>query len=255
MRPWRHQAEIIAHRGASAVAPENTMSAIDLAWQWFADAVEIDVHVTKDRKVVVIHDDNLQRTCGVDVKVKDLTLPELREFDVGSWKDSSWSNEIVPTLSEVLASIPEHRRLYVEVKSGPEIMDALPPVLNLVKHVPQSVVLIGFEAELMAALKKRFPQHRTMLVVEQLQSASGSWSPNAAEIIDRCKSLGLDGADLSNTTAVDRASVDQLKAAGLATCVWTVNTIEDARRLIEAGVEGITTDHPKLLDKQKRHYL
>lgn len=255
MRPWRHQAEIIAHRGASAAAPENTMAAIDLAWQWFADAVEIDVHVTRDRKVAVIHDDNLQRTCGVDVKAKDLTLAELREFDVGSWKDSSWSNEIVPTLSEVLASIPEHRRLYVELKCGPEVLDALPPVLNLVKHIPQSVVLIGFDADLLAAVKKRFPQHRALLVVEQQASASGNWSPSAAEIIDQCRSLGLDGADLSNTTAVDREAVDQFKAAGLGTCIWTVNTIEDARRLIDAGVEGITTDHPKLLDKPKRRYL
>jgi glycerophosphoryl diester phosphodiesterase len=255
MRPWRHQAEIIAHRGASAVAPENTLAAIDLAWQWFADAVEIDVHVTKDQRVVAIHDDSLLRTCGVDVKVKDLTLAELRDFDVGNWKNFSWANEVVPTLSEVLASIPQHRRLYVELKCGPEILDALPPVLNLIKHVPESVVMISFDSDLLAAVKQRFPQHRALHVVEQQQTANGTWSPSAAEIIDHCRSRGFDGADLSNTEAITREAIDQFKAVGLATCVWTVNTIEDARRLIEAGVDGITTDHPKLLDKPKRRYL
>ena len=240
--------EVIGHRGASIAAPENTLSSINLAWQWGADAVEIDVHLTRDRQVVSIHDDSLQRLSQASVFIKDLTLAELQGYDVGAWKHPQFTGERVPTLAEVIATIPPGKRLFVELKCGPEVLDPLAEVLKSVSQRPESVVLIGFDLELMPAAKRRFPQHLAYQVVEQTPQPDGTGLPSIEQIVAHCSQHGLDGADLSNTLAVTRAAVDQLKAAGLATCIWTVNTREDAARLIAAGVESITTDDPRLLD-------
>ncbi len=95
---------IIAHRGESYDAPENTLASINLAWQRDADAVEIDVRLSKDNKVVVFHDKTTRRLGGRNESVKNQTLEELKELDVGSWKSEKYKNEKIPTLTEVLAT-------------------------------------------------------------------------------------------------------------------------------------------------------
>ena len=90
-------AEIIAHRGASHDAPENTMAAIKLAWKQQADAVEIDVQFSRDGHLVVIHDPNTRKTAGVRKNVSDQTLAELKTLDVGRWKNSVWTGETIPS--------------------------------------------------------------------------------------------------------------------------------------------------------------
>lgn len=240
--------EIIGHRGASIEAPENTLASVQLAWQWEADAVEVDVHLTRDREVVVIHDDHLNRVSKCDVRVSDLTLAELQTFDVGAWKDPRFAGERVPTLRDVIATIPFGKRLYVELKCGAEVLDPLEQLLPLVADRPEAVVLIGFDPELMPAAKRKFSQHRVFQVVEQtLSGGVTAWTPDIATIVDHCVKHRLDGADLSNTLAVDAAAVATLKAAGLGACIWTVNRVTDAERLITAGVDSLTTDDPRLL--------
>ena len=112
--------EIIAHRGASHDAPENTLAAIRLAWQQEADAVEVDVQLSKDGKLVVIHDDNTKRSGRFARKVNAQTLDELRKLDVGRWKGKRWAGEKIPTLAAVLATVPDGKRLFVEFKCGPD---------------------------------------------------------------------------------------------------------------------------------------
>src|SRR5688572_9852909 len=112
--------EIIAHRGASFDAPENTLAAVHLAWKQNADAVEVDVQFSKDGHIVVIHDDNTGKTAGVRRKVSAQALAELKSLDVGAWKHMKWAGERIPTLAEVFAVIPTGKRLFVEFKCGPE---------------------------------------------------------------------------------------------------------------------------------------
>src|SRR5438552_9814499 len=112
--------EIIAHRGASHDAPENTLASVNLAWRQHADAVEIDVQFSKDGKLVVIHDNSTRRTGRVNKKVSEQTLSELRRLDVGRWRGRTWSGQRIPTLDEVLATVPHGKRLYVELKCGPD---------------------------------------------------------------------------------------------------------------------------------------
>ncbi len=120
----------MAHRGASYDAPENTMASVELAWQQNADAVEVDVHLTKDKNIVVIHDRKAKRTGGLNKKIEKLTLEELRTLDFGSWKGAEWSGERIPLLSEVIETVPEGKKLFVEVKCGPEIIEPLDILLD-----------------------------------------------------------------------------------------------------------------------------
>ena len=119
--------EIIAHRGASADAPENTLTAIQLAWRQSADAAEIDVQLTADGQLVAIHDETLLRTGGVDWAVKDYTLAQLKTLDIGSWKSPQFAGERIPTLAEVLDIVPLGKRLFIEVKCG---VDAIPELVT-----------------------------------------------------------------------------------------------------------------------------
>src|SRR4030095_10823194 len=141
--------EIIAHRGASHDAPENTLAAVKLAWAQGADEVEVDVQFSKDGHVVVIHDDDTRKTTGVAKRVRDQALAELRRLDVGRWKDPKWAGERIPTLAEVLATIPSGKRLFVEIKCGPGCIPALAEDFRRSGRKPAQVVLIGFELDTM----------------------------------------------------------------------------------------------------------
>jgi glycerophosphoryl diester phosphodiesterase len=119
----KHQSTmIIAHRGESFDAPENTMAAIQLAWDRGADAVEIDIQLSKDNRIVVIHDFETKRLAGVNKKVKEQTFEELRKLDVGSWKNPSFKDEKIPSLAEVLESVPNGKKLIIEIKSDSSII-------------------------------------------------------------------------------------------------------------------------------------
>jgi Glycerophosphoryl diester phosphodiesterase family len=122
--------EIIAHRGASADAPENTLPAMKLAWEQGADAVELDMYLSKDGRIVVFHDTTTKRFDGRERKVAHLTLEEMRGLNVGAWKGEKWAGERVPDLVEILNTIPAGKRAVLEIKCGPEIVPELARVLG-----------------------------------------------------------------------------------------------------------------------------
>jgi len=265
-RPSGCPVEIVAHRGASISAPENTLPAVKLAWQLDADAVEIDVQMTRDGQLAVIHDTTLKRTAGIDTNVCDLDMSELRTIDVGAWKADQWRGVTISELSEILATIPHGRRLFVELKGGDSpdthatIASALPRYFAAASVTPESVVLISFSPALLRAAKQLLPAFDAFLVVEQVPVPSeqepeqdesddnaAAWKPSIAEIIDVALSSGFDGVDLSNTAAVTREAVEMIHQAQLASCIWTVNSIDDAYRLAAAGVNSLTTDDPKTI--------
>jgi glycerophosphoryl diester phosphodiesterase len=109
---------IIAHRGASHDAPENTLASFKLAWEQKADGIEGDFYLTKDGKIVCIHDKTTKRTSGqkVELDVAASTLAELRKVDVGAWKDPKYAGEKMPTLEEVLAIVPAGKVFFIEIK-------------------------------------------------------------------------------------------------------------------------------------------
>jgi len=120
--------EIIAHRGASYIAPENTMASVMLGWEKDTD-VEVDVYLTKDDKIVVIHDENTKRTAVTDVNVAETTSDELRKLDVGSFKSEEYAGGKIPFLADIVETIPTGKKLYVEIKCGQEILPYLRELL------------------------------------------------------------------------------------------------------------------------------
>lgn len=239
--------EIIAHRGASHDAPENTLAAFKLGWKQNADAVELDIWLTKDGRIICLHDDNTKRIAGVDKAVAAQTLAELRALDAGSWKGREWKGEKLPTLDEVLAIIPEGKRLVIEIKCGPEVLPELERVIQTSGKKPSQLVLIGFGYETMVQSKLRFPQVPVFYLHSYKKDKQTGQLPNLDELIRQAKAARLDGLNLHYEWPIDAAFVQKVKAAGLKLYVWTVDDDAVARKLAEAGVDGITTNRPEWL--------
>src|SRR5207249_946557 len=130
--------------GASHDAPENTLASFKLGWAQRADADELDIWLSKDDHIVVMHDGDTKRITGVNRKITDQTLAELRAQDAGTWKGPQWKGEKIPTLDEVLALIPAGKRLFIEIKCGPEVLLELERVLKESGRKPQQCAIIAF---------------------------------------------------------------------------------------------------------------
>lgn len=241
--------EIIAHRGASHDAPENTLAAIQLAWKQQADGSEFDVYLSKDGKIVVIHDKDTKRTAGVQQLIVESTLEDLRKLDVGTWKDKKFTGEKIPTLQEMLATVPVGKKVFIEVKCGPEIVPELDRVLKECKLPPEQTPVIAFNADVIAALKKVRPDVPAYWLVT-LGGKKGAKPPTAADLIAKVKKINADGLDLSANEHLDEAMAKAILDAKLKLYVWTVNDPALAKRMVSIGVQGITTDRPQWLREQ-----
>ena len=236
--------EIIAHRGASRDAPENTLAAIRLAWDQGADAVEIDVHQSRDGHIVVLHDAHTRKTAGVARRVRSQTLPELGALDVGRWKHARWAGERIPTLAGVLDILPVGKRLFVEIKCGPECLPALVDTLNRSGRKPSQVIPIGFDLTTMKLVKWAMPALEVAWVQGFRRTWRGGWAPGAAKLIALAREAGLDALDVGGRGPVNSAFAAKVHAAGLKLYIWTVDAPRLARRLAAAGVDGLTTNRP-----------
>lgn len=244
--------EIIAHRGASHDAPENTLAAFRLGWQQGADANELDIWLSKDGRIVVIHDNNTRRTAGVDKKVADQPLAGLRTLDAGKWKGAAWAGEKIPTLAEALATIPAGRRMFIEIKCGPEVLPALARVIKASGKPPGQLTLIAFSHRVAKASKVKFPKMEVLWLYDWKKDKDTGLIFDHDELIAKAQDARVDGLDLSFKGPIDAAFVQRVKAAGLKVYVWTVDDFEIAKRLVAAGVDGITTNRPQWLRDQLR---
>ena len=242
---------IVAHRGASHDAPENTLAAFQLAWEQDADAIEGDFHVTSDNQIVCIHDKTTKRVAPKRraLTVAESTFQELRTFDVGSWKDPRYSAERIPTLREVLATVPDGKQILVEVKCGPEILPLLKPQLETSGLKPEQIVIICFKKDVISESRKMMPNYKANWLTSYKQTAGQSqWKPTRDEVVialqqTRATGLGTNG----NLNVVDRAFVSAVRNSGSEFHVWTVNDVNTARKFSDLGAESITTDRPAFI--------
>lgn len=240
--------EIIGHRGASHDAPENTLASVNLAWQRNADAVEIDIYLSKDGQIVAYHDKTTKRIGGRDQEVKAQTLEELQTLDVGSWKHAQYKDERVPTLRQILETIPANKRLFIEIKCGAEVLPQLKRDLAASGKTAAQTAIIGFDYETMQQAKQLLPALKVYWVFKVKQNKlTRKWAHDADYYIQKAKAAHLDGLDIGFNNFVTQEFVNRSKSAGLPVYVWTVNSVKDARKLVDMGVEGITTDRPGLL--------
>jgi glycerophosphoryl diester phosphodiesterase len=244
--------EIIGHRGASFDAPENTLSSFRLGYEQGADGDELDIHLTKDGQVVVMHDYDTARVGGSTNKIKDSTFAELQEFEIGRW--GKWTNsnfhEKIPLLSDVLKLIPAGKKLFIEIKTGPEIIPALGEILDHAKQKPEQLVIITFNYDSAIAAKKRFPQLKTYWLVGYAKDKATGKFPNLEETIAKAEAAHVDGLDLNFNWPLNKQTIAQIKRAGLECHVWTVDDAAKAKELADAGVDSVTTNRPGWLRDQ-----
>ena len=241
---------ITAHRGASHDAPENTLAAFRLAWEQGADAIEGDFRLTADGRIVCIHDADTKRVAGVNHVVARTPLDDLRRLDVGRWKAAAFADEPLPTLADVLATVPRGKRFFIELKTGPEIVAPLAAELAGWPGDPAALTLIAFDPETVAACKRALPAIRAhWLTGFEQDEASGAWRPAAEAIAATVVACGADGVGLQGERRViDRGFVERLRAGGAAEFhVWTIDTPAEARFFRDLGAVGITTNRPAFI--------
>jgi glycerophosphoryl diester phosphodiesterase len=252
--------EIVAHRGESYDAPENTLAAFNLAWERGGQAVETDVHLTADGKLIISHDKDTFRTTGgprhggQKLVILEHTADELRKLDVGRWKAPVWAGQRLPLVDELLATLPKqtNRRLFIEVKVGPEAAAPLIAAINSAGHPLEQTAVISFNLQSCAEVKRQMPELQVyFLHGMKPDKKAGKPAPAIDELIKMAKDAKLDGLDLAYDGApLDAAGIKKIHDAGLKCYIWTVDEIPVAKKFIEAGVDGITTNRAAWMREQ-----
>jgi glycerophosphoryl diester phosphodiesterase len=236
------QNKFIAHRGASFLSPENTVASAKLAWELGADAVEIDIRLTKDNRIMVIHDNDTKRTCSgkKNLEIADSPSVLLRDLDAGIWKGQEFKGEKIPYLSEIMETVPEGKTLVVEIKCGAEVLISLERIFEKNEKSKQ-IVFIAFDWKTILETQKLFPENKCYWL-----SASKS---GLDKKIKQAAEKGLAGVNLKYSV-IDEEVVKLAKENNLEVLTWTVDDPVEAKRLTDIGVTGITTNRPKWLKEE-----
>ncbi len=242
---------IIAHRGESFEAPENTLSSVNLAWENGADAVEIDIRLTKDNQILVIHDFNTKRVSGKYINIKNSNLNELQSLDVGKFKNQKYQGEKIPTLQEVLETVLTGKKILIEIKSGRKIIPYLKNIIGNSGLKTNQIEIISFNLKTLIEVKNQIPQFSVFWVSAFKYGGIFSFFKMPInKIISKAIKYNMDGLDLLAGNMLDAKMVKKIKSAGLKLYTWTVNNPEKAQYLFNAGVDGITSDRAKWIKNQ-----
>ena len=246
---------IIAHRGASAEAPENTLAAFERAIAGGADGIEFDVRRAKDGVPIVFHDATLQRIARKKERASSFTSSELQRLNVGAWFKRSrpskanpkFAGEAVPTLAQVFDFLRGYEgRIYVELKGKTEETLALVETVGRATrqtNLLPNIVLKSFKLEAIALSKKLFPEIRAAaLFAPKIVSLLRRERP----LIERAKAFGADELSLHHSLAT-RKTVASATRENLPVAVWTINRPVWIKRAAEIGVRAIITNHPARL--------
>jgi glycerophosphoryl diester phosphodiesterase len=235
------QPVIFAHRGACAHAPENTLAAFELALAQNADAIELDVKLSADGHVVVIHDSTVDRTTGSRGRVKDLTLVQLKSLEAGSFFSDKYRGEKIPTLEEVFEALGRRTFINVELTNYNTPRDHLvEAVCKLVEQfgLQEHVMFSSFFASNLTRARAYLPNvPRGLLAFSGLL---GAWARSFGFAFGIYRALH---PSLNDVTLQQVQRVHRLKRR---LHVWTVNSAEDMSRLFHWNVDGIFTDDPQL---------
>ena len=231
--------EIFAHRGASGYAPENTLEAFRLAMEQGADGIELDVHLTKDGEVVVIHDETLNRTSNGQGKVRDYTLEELKKFSFHNHMEK-YQGVQIPTLKEALNLVKNSRiKVNIELKTGIYWYEGIEEkTMDIVKTM-------GMEDRV---IYSSFNHYSIQKVLEQNSDAETAYlfSDVPLNMEKYAKDTGVKGLHPAVYHLKMADFLETYMKSGLKVRVWTVNNKEDMKMFIDAGVDAIITNYPKV---------
>ena len=235
------QPVIFAHRGSSAYAPENTLAAFEMALAQKADGIELDVKLTADGRVVVIHDATVERTTGGRGRVKDLSLADLRALGAGSFFSDQFQSEKIPTLDEVFEAVGRRTFINVELTNYNSPHDQLVEnVCTLVKkfELQKRVMFSSFFALNLSKARGLLPEVPRGLLA--FNGVLGAWARSFGFAFGKYRALH---PHFNNTT---RQQIQRVHRLNRRVHVWTVNAAQDMRQLFNWGVDGIFTDDPQL---------
>jgi glycerophosphoryl diester phosphodiesterase len=240
---------IVAHRGASREAPENTIPSFTLAWEQGADAIEGDFHLTRDGQIVCIHDRDTKRLTGKKKAIKDCSLEELKSLDVGSWFGEIFKGTRIPTLSEVFSTMPQGKGVFIEIKCGPEILTRLLEEIRISKVRWEDVVVISFNRKVIHELKVIAPHLKALWISNFRRGKDGRFAPSIAWVLKVLRMTHADGFSSFADAMVDGPFVAALRERGYGCHVWTIDDLNTAKRFLGYGVASITTNAPGYLKR------
>lgn len=224
---------VTAHRGSSGAAPENTLAALRQAIVDGADMAEVDVQLTADGELVLLHDLDLLRVAGDPRCLADLTYQQIRQLEVGRWFGPAFAGEPVPRLVDAIALVRGRLRLNLELKASwadPRLARSVVALLTQCQF-EAGCLITSFDPDLLRQVRGLAPQLELGLIIEAVPS---SWDSQ----------LSLYSIDQAIATP---ALIRQIQSRRQAVHVWTVNQPADMLRLRQHSVDSIITDHPKLL--------
>lgn len=227
---------VIAHRGASSYAPENTLGAFDLAIQMGATHIELDVHATRDGHIVVIHDDTVDRTTSGSGPVTSHTLAALKALDAGSWFERNFAGERVPTFDEVLERYRGRAHIHTEIKGHSAHLSQR--TVDLVRRhgMVEHITITSFQKTRLEETRAYAPELPTGWLVAEASDL----------VIAQARGMGLTQL-CPRAHAVTPELVYRLHAAGLVVRAWGVATEDLMRQVVKAGADGMTVNFPDKL--------
>ncbi len=235
---------VIAHRGYRAKYPENTLAAFEAAVDCGAQMIELDITLTKDRKIIVIHDDSLERTTNGTGPVREHTLEELKRLDAGSWFDPAYNGERLPTIEDVFHLIDNRIFVNIEIKRTAYEPDNPPDaiekqVIDLVRsRKMKSLVLVSsFEPNLLININK---------IDREIHTSFLSENKADDKTVSFCKQYHMVSWN-PDFRILTQDQVTMMHNKNINVIPYTVNAIKDAKRLIKMGVDGVFTDDPTLM--------
>jgi len=242
--PW-----IIAHRGYSYKYPENTLAAFQAAVAAGVPMIELDVMLSRDRKLVVIHDAALERTTNGCGAVNNYTLEELKQLDAGSWFDVRFAGQRLPELSEVLDLVSGRTRVNIEIKAHAyehrHPQDAIEKqVVALIKqkNMQDSILISSFEIDILVQIASMEDPPAIALI---------SKTPAGKRIVDICSHLKVYSWHPDHKIVTPR-QVDMMHTAGLKVFPYNMDIFEDYVKMIDMKVDGVITDDPVAADQWSR---
>ena len=229
---------IIAHRGISFDLPENSLSAFNASWAVGVDGIEGDFHLTRDGSIVCIHDDNTSRVCNKNLVICNSTLQELKELNL-QCEGKNHLNIKIPTLTEVLKTVPSGKKIFIEIKCGVEILLPLVKELSRSKINSNQVVIISFDRQVVKELKEMAPEYKALLLYSYEEGREVS------SLINEMFDIKADGIGTDNE--LSKEFVEKVIISGLEYHSWTIDNADTANQLISWGSNSITTNEPELL--------
>jgi len=226
--------KVIAHRGLSSLYPENTLISFKKAIELGVDFIELDVRETKDKKIVVIHDETVDRTTNGNGKISELTLEKIKKFDAGKWFNRKFNNEKISLLKEVFGILDERTKLFIEIKEV-----NIENFLGIVKeyNMEEKVIIGSFNIQYLIDTRKIAPSIPTAFI-------TGKFPENISDLLKHgIQMINIEYHNLNSER------INCFIENGLIITAWTVDKKENMQKMIDFGIPMITTNYPQILKR------